>query len=368
MADLGSNSAPSYSLTTRDNFYKGLQKEYGKFNDPTYLGFVFLFDYDSPLLNTDEGKIGTAANYLSRIGDQKRLKYLKNFIKQLKYINKNMTWYWQSIEGLNTAWDTKDFKDPFRGGDESLISVTCLESIDMRITMLMDLYRHATYDFEFMREIIPSNLREFKTYVYIQEMRRIQTRGGLIGNAAANVLNLDSRFADTNKFIGDNMPRLFFKLHYCEFIPDVSNEMMGNLSYAAPEQAGQKISFHYKKVTYPGNKYTFNDILVGSQPEKNKKADQDFTLPNLGDKASAVFEKKKGDVVNSVDQSIQNMTGNVEGLIENTASAAVSKLVLGNVNNVSVTTLDTALQQATVQSLGNIFGPPSTPEDNQQAT
>jgi hypothetical protein len=37
----------TYDLATIERFRKGLQADYGKYNDPTYLGFVLLFnDYD----------------------------------------------------------------------------------------------------------------------------------------------------------------------------------------------------------------------------------------------------------------------------------------------------------------------------------
>jgi hypothetical protein len=146
------------------DFKKGLTS-WSKYNDPTFLGFLLLFDWTSPHDPTgsyylgggspllaggiDESVAGsdpsswnppkgTAMDYLKRTEEFTRMKYLNAFINTLKSINYYMPWYWQSIEGLEELWKWKHFEDPYRGGDDAMLKIACLESIDLKVTALMD--------------------------------------------------------------------------------------------------------------------------------------------------------------------------------------------------------------------------------------
>ena len=80
----------SWSRKPAHKFTKGLLTPDGPYQDPTALGFQFLFDYvdvpGSPLLVDAEDIPGTAVHYLKTIGDNKRLAYLKKFIEVLKSV------------------------------------------------------------------------------------------------------------------------------------------------------------------------------------------------------------------------------------------------------------------------------------------
>ena len=130
----------SWSRKPAHKFTKGLLSQDGPYQDPTALGFQFLFDFidvpGSPLLIESEEVAGSALFYLKSIGDTKRLTYLKEFIKLLKMINKDSPWYWQSVEGIpdalkNEMWEGTG-KSGFIGGADRPITINCLESIDLR--------------------------------------------------------------------------------------------------------------------------------------------------------------------------------------------------------------------------------------------
>ena len=57
------------------------------------------------------------------------------------------------------------------------ISIGCLESIDLRMSALMDFYRKACFDWKYRREIVPWNLRTFTVYIYVYELRNINRSG-----------------------------------------------------------------------------------------------------------------------------------------------------------------------------------------------
>jgi len=267
-------STRTFDLSTIDRFKKGLHARYGMYNDPTYLGFVLLFnDYDierSPLLVRDEGKqVGSALNYLKSIDDGARFEYLKLFQDLLFDTNYWMPWYWQGIEGLDKIWDYKALADPYKGGTDAVIKITTLESIDLRITALMDLYRRACFDYEFRREIIPSNLRKFQVTIFVQEIRNIQVDFGAMDGALSVINNLSSTInpksnpltlpgnmettaqktgRETARIANEYGANMMFTLKYCEFDSDKSSGNWGTLSMAGGEPATQQITFSYDSI------------------------------------------------------------------------------------------------------------------------
>ena len=169
--------------------------------DPTVLGFKLFFHFDnieSPLLygvNQDiqQAPVNTAAHYLKTIGDQQRLYYLEKFLYLLSNINKQCPWYFQTLAGLKEAWK-QDYSQPLL--KDKALEIECLESIDLRMTAVMDLYRKACFDWVHRREVVPKNLRQFKMDVYLYEQRWINNP-----NAIATVEGLP----DVNAGYGGNI-------------------------------------------------------------------------------------------------------------------------------------------------------------------
>jgi len=112
----------------------------------------------------------------------KRQQMLNSFRKGLKFINEKCPYYFQSLSGLDQLLkvDIKNFHKaagkPQRAGT---LTVECLESIDMRIFALSDLYRKAIYDYTYHRTMLPENLRKFRMWVVITEIRNIQLTYGI---------------------------------------------------------------------------------------------------------------------------------------------------------------------------------------------
>jgi hypothetical protein len=141
---------------------------------------LFFFNQpDGRLLSYTEDVPNTAYNYLNSIGDIARAKYLKKFVSHLENINKTTPWFFQSIDGLAEAWKRGFNEDEFKAllPADRKISIDCLESIDLRMSALMDLYRKACFDWKYRREVVPYNLRTFTVYIYVYEIRTINREG-----------------------------------------------------------------------------------------------------------------------------------------------------------------------------------------------
>ena len=382
----------TFDLGSLERYKKGLQNNYGKYNDPTYLGFVLLFnDYDieeSPLLvKDDNGEIvGSALNYLKNIGQTDRFEYLKAFQRLLFDTNFWMPWFWQSITGIDKVWDYGNLKDPYKGGTESILTIETLESIDMRITALMDLYRRSCFDYEFRREILPANLRKFQVSVFIQEIRNIQVDFGTLGNALNVVNNLTPAFggpevklpfetpaqkaaAETAAITNEFGANLMFTLRFCEFDTDKSSSVYSTFSNAEAQQMVQQMVISYENIdesyinptafnvasgyTASGNyfpefaKLPSPDTAGGtslSEMVNKLKNDPDFIEDKMGGFAKNLGAAAADAALNAVDSLAARAANEVQGKL--------SRLLLGNVYGFSPSNILTSLQQGSLLSLG----------------
>lgn len=244
------------------DFRKGSYRNY-PYQDPTYLSFALLFDWynpeESPLL------AGPAESFLEKLGEsdsyyQDRLEDLKNFKDALKKINTELPWYWQSLKGLDRI-QKYDPLNAYLGGDDARIEIETLESLNLPITGLMHLYRRAAFDERKWTWIIPANLRKFKIYIYVTEVRSIQIKVNTKIGGIPSKLNKDAisgfpdNFKPTVDAQNDNAeimgtqgrPYFMFGLGYCEWDMTTGSNIFADLS-KNPEMAVSSIGFTYEKL------------------------------------------------------------------------------------------------------------------------
>lgn len=114
----------------------------------------------------------SAWSYLMFNAEYERAHLLKNFIELLSNINSESPWYFQSIEGIESALERKgpDSGAVEFGDEKKSISIKCLpDSFDNRIGTLLELYRTITWNWHQKKEVLPANLRKFDMAVYIFE-------------------------------------------------------------------------------------------------------------------------------------------------------------------------------------------------------
>jgi hypothetical protein len=283
--------------------------KYMLYQDPTHLGFKFLFEFDQPTsgLLSRYDDVNTAMGYLSRLGDEYRMNYLNKFVTQLENINRKCPWFFQTIEGLDQAWkrgyNEADFKAALP--KDRKITIGCEESIDLRMTTLMDFYRKACFDWNMRREVVPWNLRTFTVYVYIYEARTINVTGrpspsgmldfskllglsdvnkkqqeenkkllgktdddqkeGALSQARSAIQNsvnsikqdpingiknaLNPKAVEGIDSIDTRISHVMFKFSKCEWLPDESSEIFTKVSNIIADRASQKIAFSYRDVS-----------------------------------------------------------------------------------------------------------------------
>ncbi len=424
----------------RNNFLKGLKTTTsGQKEDPTYLGFRLIFDFNlgglidpetflpiSPLL-TDANYIKFAAgttsmdlfgaskykiaevlgrksqpSFTSEIPYYSATKYLierrssreegdngggdsvaveskasqslVGFINLLKSINKKSPWFFQSMEGLDKLLNISTRRgryaiDSTEGGKASrdgTLTFTCMDSIDLRVTAMADFYRKATYDSVNMRTRLPENLRKFRMYIIVTELRNIVLDRNIldvlnpfgnsaVSNIASNVRDIAqsaginsiggksgiSDTASTEKAGNDadirsayesleNMePYIFmYQLDQCEFDFDTYTHLGSSISNAENRNAvTNKFGIKVGKITEKKLQYNILSDLTQNKSAFSKVliADSYDLLESIP--PSSVDINNDGDLFNRLANRFIN--NSVNSVIQQ-YSPLVSKAVLGN--------------------------------------
>lgn len=161
-----------------------------EFSDPGTYFYKLFFNFNTNfglfggIINTTGGnvtdnqvtsgpkEINTASMYLENNKNSERFsesyrkvlaqkqKSLFKFTQLLNYLTKECPWVFKEIGGLENVLNS-NFVD-IAPADNHKINITFnQDAVDMRISTLIDLYKHACFDYTNYRVIIPENLRKF---------------------------------------------------------------------------------------------------------------------------------------------------------------------------------------------------------------
>jgi hypothetical protein len=121
-------------------------------------------------------------------GVSHRAAALSSFRNLLSSINEKSPWFIQSIAGLDKVLgvDQQRQIESAKGREQrsGVLTFECIDSIDLRINAMAELYRKATYDYQYHRQLLPDNLRKFRMYIIVTEIRQMDLQKNL-----ADVLN-----------------------------------------------------------------------------------------------------------------------------------------------------------------------------------
>jgi len=95
---------------------------------------------------------------------------LLDFINKFNVLQQDFPYYFQSIEGLAELIKTDSTKGQ-RIANNTKITITCLEGLDLRISYLLNLYRKIAWDDVYQRWVLPDMMRYFTLKIFISEFR-----------------------------------------------------------------------------------------------------------------------------------------------------------------------------------------------------
>jgi len=355
--------------------------------DPTYLSFVLLFDWEtkehSPLMS------GPAKEYLEKFVDgpmgTKYAKYLENFTEVLKKINTEMPWFWQKVSGLELTQTYGKMDEPWRGSEKPKIDIECLEeNIELTAIGLMSLYKKACYDYERFIEVLPKNLRRFKVNIIMSEVRTFQMNIGardlnLYGTPmskneegkSVNIIprakgpetniNNNGRIFDVglvSQFYAEAKPMMKFELGHCEWQPDSIADMFADVS-KTPELKKPKISFTWETALLVEQQFGENISSINEKIEPKPRPGDDLYPESpfnpLANAQNAISDKVNG-IAGSLVNRFNNLKNGLPGFGKNPMGAVYPERLTGAAASLANTGMDKARQLI----LDNIHGASGT--------
>lgn len=313
-------------------------------------------EYDSKNNAELEYSHNTAFNFLMMNAEYERANYLKEFIYLLSDISSSTPWYFQSIEGLDTAQERAYLKDFKFDGESKSITIKCLEdSIDTRISTLLSLYRSACFSHVWKKEIVPANLRKFDMGVYIFQTP-IKGRYG----------NNSKKLPTSTDFLNINNDLNFTNCKYYEFHDcEINLESLKSIAGNTPSNAGgfaiePSIIINYNECYI----HEYNDQLClaigdlvkqdlelsvkANESDISKASESSSNIKTnilTGSDVQATQEAKmtEEDTNNTIGKKVKaglsTLTGQLTGKAITKVKSIITKAYLGNVYGLSVRNL-----------------------------
>lgn len=321
------------------DFRKGSYRKY-PYQDPTFLSFALLFDFydieSSPLL------AGGAEAFLKDLATRdtgtfykERLDDLQNFKKTLETINKELPWFWQSLKGLERLQQYNP-QNAYIGGDDAKFEIETLESLNLTISGLMHLYRRAIFDERKWSYIIPANLRKFRMWVYVTEVRTIAIVEDVKVNGIPKKLdksviagfpdNFKPKIDTENKNAGisgpEGRPYFLIGAKYCEFDLASGTTIFADLS-KNPEMAKEALTIKYEKIEKVEAR-VLNGIIKQSYAEAQLSPAPDAEMFSSTSKSPLEFAKDK--IKGKIDSVKESAAQDLKALAEKKKAEALQRL------------------------------------------
>lgn len=235
------------------------------YTDPFFPCFKLMIDYDKPYgLFANESYKDSALAYLKRLeGNSVSIRYnaLKNWLENFKAFVKYWDFLMLEIDGLEPISIRQSYDIPDSTQDTDPITITCKETIDMRVFNLIEGYRNIAYDFERMCEVLPDNIRRFDAHIivfpasyYSMALYSMQTGGS--DNDIRKVLPTldkvnDDAFVSWNR---NEFNNVCFNLYDCEFDMKITgSKLFSSISNRSDSKESEvALGLNYRFANYAG--------------------------------------------------------------------------------------------------------------------
>lgn len=367
-------------------FHKGLfTSDLFGYEDPTYLGFSLHFDFDPVHRDMDTGQsknalwadpgigIESAQEYLRNLGFIEKAEGLYQFREMMRYMNKYAPYFFQGITGVAELWNTERKAFGFNTEKKSDLKFSCLESVDLRMTAMADLYKNFTFDDDNMRELLPENLQWFTMTLRIAEIRRFhKIREAIVSSELTTSDILDQ---DILALADDLISVIEFNLEKCTF--DFENSFADEFKMSGDtDMATQSFTIKVGNVAKRRSTYKLLNMVVDTYySSKNEIVEGSlilggkFSAPSEGAERNVLNDVPLGSKVPGYDSAINSsslFSGAVSALtsqasslaqqigafpgqqiagFQNTAQSMLTGAALGNVNDIRNQSLTETINQ-----------------------
>lgn len=149
-------------------FDNGFQQRFFA-EDPIFFSFSIFFEADCPLLNPASNlQRESAERYFLNQDDDEKAGYVVELRERLNALVTDHQYFLKKVVGLNTFYD-KTVVD----GSTIELEIETMESLDMRVTKIKELYNRITYDYRNKKEILPDNLTWINMKITVADGRKI---------------------------------------------------------------------------------------------------------------------------------------------------------------------------------------------------
>ena len=146
---------------------------------------------------------------------------------------------------MDTAYNKHyGIKDPYLGSGDDKITLTCFESLDLRVSSMFNRYFNAVYDRQYRRERVPVNLRRFNCSVYVHDVRNFVRRSR--DQYVNKIVELSDMYYSV----------IEFRFYDCEIVPEETGNIFNDVSNEAPSEM--------KKTNFT---FTYGNCVVNFVPQ-----------------------------------------------------------------------------------------------------
>jgi hypothetical protein len=179
------------------------------------------------------------------------------FISGMKKMTLKYPYIIQGVTGLDVAYNKHyGIKDAYLGSGEDKITLTCLESLDLRVSSMFNRYFNAVYDRQYRRERVPVNLRRFNCSIYVHDVRNFVAKSRL--DEKGNHKVTYNRLLELTDMYFSVIEFRFFD---CEIVPEETGNIFNDISNEAPSDM--------KKTNFT---FTYGNCVVNFVPYSEVKS------------------------------------------------------------------------------------------------
>ena len=154
------------------------------------------------------------------------------FINGMKKMTMHYPYIIQGVSGLDTAYNKHyGIKDPYLGSGDDKITLTCLESLDLRVSSMFNRYFNAVYDRQYRRERVPVNLRRFNCSIYVHDVRNFMPKDRVDKNGE-RIVTYNRLLELTDMYYSV----IEFRFYDCEIVPEETGNIFNDVSNESPSE------------------------------------------------------------------------------------------------------------------------------------